>query len=66
MAEEQLEVTEKTLTEVARLGGLPLRSERMQALLPQLRSLRQELGKLGELDLRETEPANIFVVRGRE
>lgn len=66
MAGEKPEVTESTLAEIARLGGLLLGPERVEALLPQLRTLRQELAKLHELDLRETESSNIFVTAGEE
>lgn len=55
------EITKITLVETARLAGLPLGPGRIEALLPQLRTLRRELSKLDELDIRETEPASILV-----
>ncbi|MCL4533793.1 MAG: hypothetical protein M1370_01355 [Bacteroidetes bacterium] len=59
------EITESTLVETARLAGLPLGPGRVEALLPQLQTLRQELSRLHELDLRDIEPAGIFIA-GRE
>jgi hypothetical protein len=66
MMEQGSGITESTVVEVARLGGLPLTAERIKALLPQLQTLRGELARLRELDFGETEPANIFVAGGEE
>ncbi len=59
------EITASTLSETACLAGLPLGPGRLEALLPQLQTLRRELARLHELDYGETEPASIFVA-GKE
>ena len=61
----QTQITIKSLKERTRQVGLELSDERLEALLPHMRRVKEAIAELEKLDLGDVGPANIFVP-GRE
>ncbi len=56
-------ITKEQLRHLARMAGLDLEDERLEALAPQVERLFAGILRLDELSLGETEPTTIFTLK---